>query len=224
MHYNAYNRQLTIKEIESNAHRQFVGGLWHEIGLLQYDFLLSKGLESGNSLLDLGCGTICGGIRLVRYLNSGKYRGIDSNASLLKSGQIELKKERLEKNSPALIKEDQFRQKSLGRDYDFAISISLFTHLPQYLIEKCLKGVSEAISSRRMYFASFFEVPEDYEGSSFIHSSENIKTHAAKDPFHQSKSELQRLAEEAGLDMVYIGDWKHPRAQRIASFKRRSAY
>jgi len=61
MHFNAYNRQLTAKEIESNAHRQFVGGLWQEVGLLQYDFLLSKGLEPGNSLLDLGCGALRGG-------------------------------------------------------------------------------------------------------------------------------------------------------------------
>lgn len=222
MHFNAYNRQLTAKEIESNAHRQFVGGLWQEIGLLQYDFLLSKGLEPGNSLLDLGCGALRGGIHLVRYLDAGKYRGVDSNASLLKAGQIELKKARLEKKQPILIQEDQFRQESLGKGYDFAISISLFTHLPQYLIKQCLNGVSSALSPKGVYFASFFEVPEDNRESWVIHSPGNITTHSTKDPFHQSKGELRKLAEEAGLDMVYIGDWKHPRAQRIASFKRRS--
>ena len=224
MDYNAYGKQLSNEEIEGNEHRQLVGGLWNEVSLLQYNFLVSRGLMPEHSLLDLGCGALRGGIPLVRYLESGKYRGIDSNASLLKAGQIELKKAGLEKKRPVLIQEDQFRQESLGKGYDFAISISLFTHLPQYLIKQCLNGVSSALSPSGLYFASFFEAPEDHEESLLIHSPGEITTNSEKDPFHQSQGELRRLAQQAGLEMRYVGDWKHPRSQRMASFKRRSDY
>jgi hypothetical protein len=42
---NAYGRQLTPEEIESNVHRAFVGGMWEEIGRLQFDFLRGQGLK-----------------------------------------------------------------------------------------------------------------------------------------------------------------------------------
>jgi hypothetical protein len=35
-------------------HREAVGGLWDELGVLQFDFLLSKGLEAHHKVLDLG--------------------------------------------------------------------------------------------------------------------------------------------------------------------------
>jgi hypothetical protein len=35
-------------------HRTAVGGLWDELGRLQFDYLVREGLQRNNSLLDVG--------------------------------------------------------------------------------------------------------------------------------------------------------------------------
>ncbi len=37
-----YTRQLTREEIAAGEHRNFMGGFWHEIGTLQFEFLLMR--------------------------------------------------------------------------------------------------------------------------------------------------------------------------------------
>ena len=44
---NAYSRELSDEEIAAGAHRELVGGLWDEIGPLQFYFLRSEGLRPG---------------------------------------------------------------------------------------------------------------------------------------------------------------------------------
>ncbi|MGL5080430.1 MAG: hypothetical protein ACRC8A_02975 [Microcoleaceae cyanobacterium] len=52
-------------------HRQFVGGMWDEIGKLQFDFLLANNLKPSSKFLDVGCGALRGGIPFVPYLDKG---------------------------------------------------------------------------------------------------------------------------------------------------------
>ena len=49
----------------TDAHREQVGGLWDEIGALQIDFLRAQGLRPGDTLLDVGCGCLRGGVHFV---------------------------------------------------------------------------------------------------------------------------------------------------------------
>ena len=51
-HY--YTRDLTAIELKLKRHRRFVGGLWDEIGQLQFDFMTSRGLMPGSKLLMSG--------------------------------------------------------------------------------------------------------------------------------------------------------------------------
>ncbi|MGG6294672.1 hypothetical protein ACQ4M4_09620 [Leptolyngbya sp. AN02str] len=55
---NQYWRQLTPEEIKAGKHRQFIGGLWEELGQLQFDFLKENGLLPEHRLLDMGCGSL----------------------------------------------------------------------------------------------------------------------------------------------------------------------
>ena len=52
---NAYGRQLTASEIAAKEHRAFVGGLWEEVGQLQFEFLRAQGLLPEHKLVDVGC-------------------------------------------------------------------------------------------------------------------------------------------------------------------------
>jgi hypothetical protein len=82
-----YERQLTPEEIAAGAHRDLVGGLWDEIGVLQFDFLRQQGLLPQHKLMDIGCGALRCGIPIIRYLDEGNYYGLDINASLIEAGQ-----------------------------------------------------------------------------------------------------------------------------------------
>jgi SAM-dependent methyltransferase len=94
---NVYARELSSGEIAQEAHREFVGGLWDEIGALQLNFMIRQGLRPDMRLLDLGCGCLRGGVRFLQYLERGNYYGIDSNASLLRAAwEIELPRAGLE--------------------------------------------------------------------------------------------------------------------------------
>ena len=64
----------------TDAHREQVGGLWDEVGALQIDFLRAQGLRPPDTLLDVGCGCLRGGVHLVGYLEPGRYYGIDRDA------------------------------------------------------------------------------------------------------------------------------------------------
>ena len=50
---NSYDRRLTVEEIRLGFHRDFVGGMWVELGRLQLEFLKHQGLLPAHSLLDV---------------------------------------------------------------------------------------------------------------------------------------------------------------------------
>ena len=77
---------LMRDRIALGEHRDVVGGLWDELGALQFDFLRAQGLEPPDRLLDVGCGALRAGVKLVPYLEPGGYYGIDLRQELLDAG------------------------------------------------------------------------------------------------------------------------------------------
>ena len=47
------------------------------------------------------------------------------------------------------------------------------------------------------------------------HETGGITTFSDRDPFHYEFSDLKKLGEKFSLDAHYIGDWDHPRNQKI---------
>ncbi len=79
----------------------------------------------------------------IRYLEPGRYYGVDINASLMAAGQKELERENLLVKRPNLSVNDQFEFSRFGRTFDYAIAVSVFTHLPMNHIIRCLSGDSK---------------------------------------------------------------------------------
>ena len=87
MALNGYENTEDIRRsVSEGRHREIVGGLWDEIGRLQFEFLVANGLAPSSTLVDVGCGCLRGGIHFVSYLDDNLYFGIDSNLSLLDVG------------------------------------------------------------------------------------------------------------------------------------------
>jgi len=46
--------------IKAAGHRRYVGGMWEEIGQLQFDYLVSQGLRPEHVFCDVACGSLRG--------------------------------------------------------------------------------------------------------------------------------------------------------------------
>jgi cyclopropane fatty-acyl-phospholipid synthase-like methyltransferase len=216
---NQYARQLTEAEIASGEHRQFVGGMWEEIGIQQFEFLKKMGLMPGHRLIDIGCGCLRAGVLLVPYLGSRRYYGIDVNASLLEAGRRELSKNKLNADKqPDLRVTDQFDLAQFGVQFDYALAASVFTHLYANHIGRCLVQVKKTLAPGGKFFATFFLAPHPLHLEPIPWKPGDIVTHSDRDPFHYSLAEMETLARYAGLSVEYLGNWAHPRHQKMLCF------
>lgn len=210
-----YERQLTAEEIATGAHRDFVGGLWDEIGALQFEFLRQQGLSTHHKLVDIGCGALRCGIPIIQYLDEGNFYGVDLNASLIEAGQHELEQAGLKSKQPHLLVNDKFEVDLFGIPFDFAIAQSVFTHLDRSLIVRCLVEVRKILKTGGKFYATFFLAPSAGHIMPIKHEPGGITTNLDTDPFHYSFRELELLAANSGLSATLIGNWNHPRNQQM---------
>jgi SAM-dependent methyltransferase len=214
---------LTPEDVAAGRHRERGGGLWDEIGRLQFEFLVRHGLESTDNLLDVGCGCLRGGVRFVRYLQRGRYYGIDWDQSLLDAGlDVELERAGLSGRLPPrhLKCTDTFDVASFGVTFDIALAQSLFSHLPAERAASCLAAVAQVVRPRGRFFATFFEAPEGPIAASLYHHPGGVTTFPDQDPFHYRRSDLVSLVDGLPWKPHYLGEWNHPRAQRMFCFER----
>ena len=142
-------------ERRGDWHRAKWGGLWHEIGQLQFQLMVDEGLTPRHRLLDIGCGSMRGGVHFIRHLDAGHYVGVDVNAELLEAGRGEIAQAGLEEKRPMLVHRGDFEFRDLGV-FDFAIAQSLFTHLPFNSIVRCLARTAEVLRPGGRLLATFF--------------------------------------------------------------------
>ena len=214
-----------MHQAPDGSHRGKVGGLWDEIGQLQFDFLVRQGLQPHHSLLDVGCGSLRGGVHFIRYLEPGHYVGIDRDAALLAAGRdVELDAATLGAKQPLLVEMRDFQFGTLGRAYDYALAQSVFTHLPLNQIMRCLVNMGQVLNPDGRFFATFFENPHGRAHVEPINRPNQvgraITTFYDADPFHYTFETMAWASEGTGLRAEHLGDWQHPRGQRMLMFHR----
>lgn len=218
MDMNAYGRQLVGADIDAKEHRNFVGGLWEEVGTLQLNFLKGHGLQPHHQLVDVGCGALRGGVHFIRYLDPQHYYGIDINASLIEAGKRELEEEKLESKMPHLLVNDKFELGCFATTFDYAIAVSVFTHLPMNHIIRCLVEARKVLRPAARLFASYFEAPAQAYLERLKHTPGDIVTNYDADPYHYAFEEVQWMAEIAHMKVERVGAWGHPRDQTMLAF------
>jgi len=211
---NPYWRQLTSEEIAAGLHRDAVGGLWEEMGELQFEFLRQQGLLPEHRLLDVGCGSLRGGLFFINYLNSENYYGLDINESLIVAGQQELNLAGLTEKSPHLLVTPTFAASEFGVQFDFILAQSVFTHLFMNHIVRCLVEMKSVLQPEGRFYATFFEVPDVAQIRDVVHQPGGIVTHLDSDPFHYSFEEMSWFALQVGFEVERVSNWQHPRSQK----------
>lgn len=193
--------------IRQLGHREHIGGRWDEIGQLQFDFMLSQGLEPHHYYLDIACGSLRGGIHLIPYLERGHYLGIEKEALLVEMGlREELGAELEAQKQPEIVISSTFEFAKLSKRPDFALAQSLFSHIPVEAIELCLSNLRPVLAENGVLFVTFNEVDQPVPNPQTAHDWGH---------FRYTRSAMREVAERCGWAFQYIGDWGHPRGQRM---------
>jgi hypothetical protein len=216
---NYYDKDAIASAVDRGAHRDVIGGMWDEIGDLQLAFLKSRGLEPDDRLLDIGCGSLRLGVRAVEYLEPDHYWGTDLNAVLLDAGyerEIEPAGLASKLSRSHLVVDGDFSFPGVPSDIAFAIATSVFTHLPSEYLHLCLRNLARHVTCECTFFFSVFTPPEGHPADqSFRQPIGGKVTFPNRDPFHYTVADLHAAAAGTPWSIHFIGDWDHPRNQKI---------
>jgi SAM-dependent methyltransferase len=95
----------------------------------QFWFLREHGLRPEHHFLEIGCGTLRGGLPVIAYLDEGHYYGVDVREVALEEARKELAEARLEHKRPTLRLVDDLAAADLGRTFDFVWAFSVLPHI-----------------------------------------------------------------------------------------------
>lgn len=197
--------------VKQLGHRTYVGGLWNEMGSLQFQFLLDQGLRPSHRLLDVACGSLRLGVRVIPYLDPGHYFGIEKEQSLLDAGiEQELGDAMAHLKKPNLLCSSNFDYDQFAASFDFAIIQSLFTHLPPAAIGLCLSKLRPHMRHGSTVFATFFESEDSFYNPLDAHD------HGY---FAYTQQEMADFGTTALFTPHFIGDWGHPRGQVMVAYR-----
>jgi hypothetical protein len=195
------------KGVEVLGYKRYVGGLWNEVGRLQFEFLKSHGLQPHDILLDIACGSLRGGRFFIPYLDPGHYLGVEKEPSLIEAGRkYEITEQVWTMRRPEILISAVFEFEQLSQRPNFALAQSLFSHLNAVDIKLCLRKLYAAAQPGCRFFTTFFEsrVPR-------LHLT---KSHSHRN-FRYSQGQMRRFGESQGWRAQYIGDWYHPWGQKM---------
>lgn len=202
-------------------HRAVVGGLWEQMGEKQFEYLVEQGLQPDHHFLDVGCGSLRGGIHFARYLEPGHYCGLDIQQQLLDAGREELDAAGIDPASASLIQDDAFRFGRFEQQFDFALAQSVFTHIPLNTIMRCLAEIEPVLKPGGRFYATFFQHPGPRLNTEPLRQSKTVTTHPDADPFHYDPDVFRWAVDGSTLDVNVVGDWDHPRNQQMMVFTKR---
>lgn len=193
------------------GHREYVGGRWDEIGQLQFDFLVERGLTPRSVLLDVACGALRLGTRAIPYLEPGHYLAVEKEEGLVRAGlEKELGPHIANEKRPEIVISSEFEFERLSRRADLAIAQSLFTHLPPDRIRLCLRRLRPALAAGGRVYATFFESDRPVDNPVDPHDHHG---------FRYTRAEMIAFGTDTGFTANYLGGWNHPRGQIMVEYR-----
>jgi hypothetical protein len=160
-------KKLGQRGIQRLGHRGYVGRpeLFESLAKLQYEFMLKWGLAPSHVLCDIGCGCLRGGRHFIQYLDPGNYLGLEAEPALVTLGLAhEVPRDILAAKTPEFVISERFEFDRFSKSPDFALAVSVFSHLTEGDIRRCLTNLAQRVTGTCHFFASFFAVPEPPPG------------------------------------------------------------
>ncbi|QUX30208.1 class I SAM-dependent methyltransferase [Nocardiopsis akebiae] len=169
---------------------------WLALGRMQFDYLVEHGLRPEHRMLDIGCGNLRAGWRLIDYLDPGGYYGIDISPDILIAAKGVLAERGLQEKLPHLTITRDLTFSFLPEGYfDVVHAHSVFSHSPIEVIDECLANVERVLAP-----GGFFDFTYD--------RTEGVEHQVLREDFYYRTETLITLAEKHGLSARFMQDWE----------------
>ena len=118
-------------------------GKWREDRLFQLRALEQLGLRADHQLLEIGCGPLLAGLPLMRFLDRGRYTGVDVSTDRLAAGRKAISQFALEDRQAHLVRSDSFGLAELPPgSFDRIWSYQVVLHLTEPLVHGFMRAVA----------------------------------------------------------------------------------
>ena len=128
--------------------------LWKMKREFQIKFLKDMDLKPDHYLLDLGCGTLRGGIPIIEYLEIGHYFGIEVRKEVLLEGQKELLESGQDWKKPTLLLSPEITNLKMDQKFDFVWAFSVLPHMSDEILTDNLIFVSDHLTDDGVFYAN----------------------------------------------------------------------
>jgi SAM-dependent methyltransferase len=148
--------------------------VWDKLVQYQFNLLTGLGLKPKHSLLDLGCGPLTVGLRLIPYLDKGNYVGVDLRTQPLIEAYRLIAKHSLAQKNPKLIHSTTFGKDELPSDrtFDYIWMSQLSYHLEDHRMEELFDHARARMKQDSVLLFDVMEpgtvFPEGHKWSGFI--------------------------------------------------------
>jgi SAM-dependent methyltransferase len=146
----------SITQIRLERRHSMVGypKLWKLKRDFQIQFLLQTGLQPYHQFLEIGFGTLRGGIPIIQYLNEGHYTGTEIRMQVLKEAKKELHEAELLHKKPELIIEPDIKNIKFTKKFNYIWAFSVLTHMENDILNDCFSFVYNNLSEHGVFYAN----------------------------------------------------------------------
>ena len=130
--------------------------LWKLKRDFQIAYLKAAGLQPAHYLLDLGCGTLRGGVPIIEYLEPEHYYGVESREDVLDEGRKELRDSGLEQKAPKLVAASDIATVSLGRTFDYIWAFSVLIHMTDDIAATAFDFIGKHLAADGLFLANVY--------------------------------------------------------------------
>jgi SAM-dependent methyltransferase len=130
------------------------GQLWQMKRDFQIRFLREHGLTPECCFLDIGCGTLRGGLPIIEHLEVGRYFGVEVRRKALEEGRKELEESGLEWKKPTLLLCPDIGRLAVPRKFDFIWAFSVLIHMDDAVLHRTLDFVANHLADRGAFYAN----------------------------------------------------------------------
>jgi ABC-2 type transport system ATP-binding protein len=196
-------------------HRRVVGGLWNEAGEQHLGFLRAQGLKPSDGVLDVGCGCLRTGVRLLAYLEPGRYVGIDQDASLISAGTtIEAELAGVDPSRGQYFVANAIDLSGVEERFEVIWMNGVLQDLPHEAAALALASALQHLAPGGRLFVAYFEAPM-FLAVDPIERPGPCFSYFDRTPRHFDYATLARYIEAAGGRAERLGDWGDPHGQMM---------
>jgi len=163
-------------------------------GQVHLDYMISQGLDTSNTFLDYGCGVCRSGVYFAKFLDPGKYTGVDISRERLSRAKKLMQEEGIPAGDFRIKQVKDCRLLELeGMTFDYIFANSVLTHMPEPDIRTMLVTFRSLLSPSGKFYFTYAEADE--------RKRRNIKD------FWYRQDEIRGFCEEAGYNFTVLDDW-----------------